>query len=279
MSTSTLTPAGPRTQPPPRNTWVSTLITVSGAIAIVVLVLGAVLTSLRAQGTGESLHTANADGVTTLDLRVSGVQMDVVFGETDEATLDVETTGWFDMNRWRLERQGSDTLRVSNNQGFSFWPRWGSDRVLATLTLPAELEGRLDSRLDLSAGSLEMMGDVQDLDISVAAGSLTFEGASTALSVDVAAGEAFVATADPHSVAIDISAGRSVTTISGQAPSSSTLSVSAGDAILRVPDEEYNVTGSASAGTRTIDVRTNSASPYAMDVDVSAGSAVVRYVD
>ncbi|MDN5545897.1 MAG: DUF4097 domain-containing protein [Rhodococcus sp. (in: high G+C Gram-positive bacteria)] len=279
MSTSTLTPAGIGTQPPPHNRRVSRLFTIAGGIAIVALIFGAVSTGFRAQGAGESRLTANADGITALDLDVSGVEMDVVFAETNEATIDIETTGWFDTNRWSFERRGNDTLRVSISRGFSFWPQWGSDRVLATLTLPAELEGQIDSKLDLSAGSLEMIGDVRDLEISVAAGSVTFDGASTALNVDVAAGEAFVTTSDPQSVAIDISAGRSITTISGRAPSSTSVSVSAGDAILKVPDEEYNVTGSAAAGTRTIDVRTNSASRFAMDVEVSAGSAVVRYVD
>lgn len=270
-------PAGP---PPARSTgWVALLVTLAGTVAILGLVLQSVLVGISGYGkVGHATYMAAVDGVTALDVETSDADMTVRFGDVQEATLEVSSSGWRRNVEWVLENDNG-VLRVTDDRGPWFWPDFGSSRTIAELVLPRELEGVVSADLDLSAGSLNIEGDLDAVGIDISAGSLTFVGASSSLSASVSAGEVDVTTSEVATIDVDVSAGRFIGTFTGAQPTSTTISVSAGDAIVDLPDGEYALAGEVSAGDRTIDVRTNPSSPHTLTVDVSAGDATVRYAD
>lgn len=270
----------PAPTPPSRHrgAWVAVLVTLLGSIVILATVAGAALGGLASGGRQEASYTAAVDGVTTLDIDLSEGSLTTTFGDVDQAVLDVQAQGWRSSTDWVLEVRG-DTLRVSDDDRSWFWPGFGGGRSTAQLVLPAELEGAIDAGVDVSAGALTIDGDLAAASLEVSAGSLTFTGASTALTLDVSAGNANVITSGPDVVDIQVSAGRVTTTITGEPPSSTMVEVSAGAAVLDLPDADYALTGDVSAGDRTIDVRTDPSAASSLHVEVSAGSAMVGYSD
>lgn len=278
MTTDALIEDAPITPPPPRrNGWVMLLVTLTGVVVIGALVLQAVGFGLTSGAdTRHATYSADVDGVADLDVRVSSGDLTVSFAQVEEATLEVTATGWRSDIDWTFEVDG-DRLVVREDGNRWFWPDFGSARSEATLVLPSELEGAVSAALDVSSGQMSVDGDLADVVIDVSAGRLTFVGASTSLEAKVSAGDATVVTSDPDTIAVRVSAGSFEGTVTGAAPRSTTVDVSAGDAVLDLPDAAYAVSGGVSAGDRTIDVRTDPSSEHSLHVQVSAGDATIGY--
>lgn len=273
--------AVPPTDGPRRNAWVAVLVTLVGGLVVLGLIAQAVVTTASASGgSEEASYTAAVDGVTELDLEVAASSLTVSFANVPEATLDVTARGWGARTDWVLEVE-EGVLRVADERDgvLGFWPSFGMREVEATLVLPDRLEGQIDADIDLSAGDIDLTGDVGALDLDVSAGSLTFTGASESLVAEISAGSATVVTDGPATVDVDVSAGRFIGTVTGTAPTSTTIDVSAGGVQLLLPEAEYALAGEVSAGDRTVDVRTDPTSPNLLRVDVSAGDATVGYSD
>lgn len=283
MTTDSYTPTDappPASPPPARSTgWVTLLVTLAGTVAILGLVVQSVLVGISGYGkVGHATYMAAVDGVTALDVETSAADVTVRFGDVEEATLEVSSTGWRRNVEWVLENDNG-VLRVADDRRPWIWPSFGSSRTTADLVLPRELEGVVSADVDLSAGSVRIDGDLDAVSIDISAGSLTFVGASSSLTASVSAGEVDVTTSDAATIDVDVSAGRFVGTFTGAQPTSTTISVSAGDAIVGLPDGTYALGGEVSAGDRTVDVRTDPTSPHTLTVDVSAGDASVSYAD
>ena len=278
MSTDTLTTEdAPTPTDPHRHRWVSVLVTTLGALLVAGLVIQALGFGLSGGGgTRDDSYSAAVDGVTEVDIDVSVGDLTVTFAPVSEATLDVRTTGWRTARGWTFEVDG-DRLVVRDDDRSWFWPSFGRARTVGELVLPSSLEGEVSAHLNVSAGEIRFDGDVTDATIDVSAGSLTFVGASTSLTATVSAGDATVVTSDPSTISVDVSAGRFTGTVTGEAPTSTRVQVSAGDAVLDLPDAAYLLSGTVSAGDRTIDVRTDPASEHTLHVDVSAGDATIGY--
>lgn len=268
----------PQPPAPRRGGGIALIVSVIGAIIILTIVGRGVATAVASGAPDRSSYTSAVDGVTAIDIEVSDSFLTARFADVDEARLDIEATGWGVSTDWTFEVDGG-VLRVAADDWGRWWPTFGMGRTEAELVLPRSLEGRIDADLSVSAGDLHVVGDLTDMHVTVSAGSLMFDGASTGLDVDVSAGDASIDTQGPETVAMHVSAGSITAVIGGQAPASTTVGVSAGDASLWLPDADYAVTGDVSAGDRTIDVRTDPASPHALHVEVSAGSATVVYSD
>lgn len=262
MTDTTIASDAPIDAPPPRHNgaWVAVLVTLVGGIVIVSIVVQAALTGLTSGGGARSAtFTAPVEGVTAIDVEVAASDLVLTFDDVDEATLDVQARGWRADVEWLLEVDNG-VLRVSDDRSSWFWPGFGSSRTSAQLVLPQELEGDLSADIGVSAADVVIEGDFGDAVIRVSAGSLEMTGAVSSLDLEVSAGDA-------------------TATITGTPPSSTTVDVSAGSALLELPDGTYAVTGEASAGSRTIDVRTDPSSSNTLHVDVSAGDATVVYGD
>jgi hypothetical protein len=269
-------PGGPRRS----GSWVAPLLTVIGVVVVLSMLVQGVGNVAWAGGRETSgSWTADVDGVTALDVDLDRGSLTVTFDDVSQARLDVEARGWQADSRWTLEVDDGTLVVEDGDRRWGWGWDLGRGEVVAELVLPLELEGRLDADLDLSAGEMDVRGDLREVDLDVSAGTLRFDGASTSLSADVSAGEAIVTTDGPGELALTVSAGRLTATVTGDQPRETALEVSAGHAVLDLPDGDYDLTGQVSAGDRIIDVRTGSGASATLRVDVSAGSAEVGYSD
>lgn len=259
----------------------------SRAVAVVVTVIGVLLLAgtlgqglvvgLFSSGATSSSRALDVDGVTDLELRTSAADLRVSFDDVDRATLDVDGRG--PDAQWRFERDG-DRLVVAPERRSGWLPGWWRDDVEVTLVLPRALEGRLAADLDVAAGRLIFTGDVDSLDLDVSAGRSVVEGAARTVDIQVSSGGTTVTTSGTETASLDVAAGAASLSVGGdEAPTTTDVAVSAGRALVQLPDADYAVTGDAAAGARTIDVRTDPASPHELDVRVSAGTAEVTYAD
>lgn len=275
-------PLAPR---PPRSRTVATTVTVIGCVTAGAIVIGGIAFALLRGGSASLSEQATTAGVTAVKIDADAAEVDVTFSDSvTRAELTVAARGGQGVGDWTLERDG-DTLRLVDESGWFDGSWFGGDALGITvgdhvsLVLPASLEGAVDMDADLGSGSLAITGDVREADLDVAAGALHFTGAATRLDVDVSAGSATVRTTDARSIDVEVSAGRAVLEATGTAPESTAIDVSAGSATVTLPDVPYAVSGHASAGSRTIDVRQDSAARHTLDVSVSAGSATVSPED
>lgn len=264
---------------------ISIVLVVLGAIAAVFSIGGGVANGVAAHRATDGTWSAGADGVRELRLSTAAADFDVVFGDVGEATLDASSTGG-PVQQWRLERQG-DALVVGTGWQWGPWGGgWGfglgfGDRGFGeeqvTLTLPTELEDAgLHIVADVSAGSFAAAADWGRAELDLSAGSAQLGGTAEALDVQVSAGEARLAIDSPGTVQLDVSAGRVVGAITGEQPAAITASVSAGAIELAIPDGEYAVTQDIAAGSAAIDVDADRRAAATIDVDVSAGSVTLR---
>lgn len=260
--------------------WISILLVVLGAFALVFAVGGGIVRGVAAHSATSQSWSASADGVEALRIDTAAAGFEVRFDDVEEARLDASTDGG-PVQQWRLERDGA-TLRVDADRRWGWWGfggwfggRNGEEHVV--LTLPADLErADLDLDVDVSAGSFD--GDAQwgTAIVQLSAGSIDLAGDAGSLDVDVSAGEARLDVATPGDVSLQVSAGRVIGALTGEQPASITADVSAGSIELAIPDGAYAVTQDVSAGDATIDVDDDRDASSTIDVHVSAGSISLR---
>ena len=251
-----------------------------------VLVLGAIggatiagIYALNSDSPSAQRLTADATDITALDIHVSAANFEVRFDSlaSPDADATLETTEG--RQNWTLERRG-DSLIVDTERSFFDWG-WnffggGADQHVV-LTLPDSLRASLiDADLTLSAGSLRADGDFGELDLEVSAGSMRIDGSARDVQASVSAGEAHVKLADVSEFAFEVSAGDLTVDLSGTAPRLVHGSVSAGEAIIALPDEVYQVSTEASAGEIRNGLQTASNSPRVVKVEVSAGKITLQ---
>ncbi len=231
------------------------------------------LVSSSTQG-GDSRQTAEADGVQRIDLDVDAGNMRIEFGDVDEAELAVTNGG----SGWTLRRDGDELVVRSPDLRWGWWfGGWFGDEQSAVLTLPEELRGDgLDADLTLDAGSLDVDGDFGALDITVNAGALDVDGSASALDIAMSAGRADIVADGVDQAGLNVSAGDLKVELTGSAPSSTTIEVSAGSVDLTLPDESYAITQDVSAGSLDATVEQSSSARHTIDVSLSAGSVDIR---
>lgn len=256
--------------------WISIVVIVLGAIGIVFALGGGVVRGLAAHSATSGTYTAAADGIEQLQIDSSAAAFEIRFDDVEEATLRVMTNGG-PVQQWSLQRSG-DVLIVDADRrwgwfglGDALGERGGEE--VAVLTLPAALErAELDLETEVSAGSFTAAGDWGSASVDLSAGSADLSGTAASLAVQVSAGEARIDVATGGTVQLDVSAGRIVGSLTGEQPSSIDATVSAGAIELTIPDGEYAVSQSVSAGDADVRVIDDPTAASTIDVEVSAGS-------
>ncbi|MDR7183686.1 MULTISPECIES: hypothetical protein [Microbacterium] len=256
----------------------------SRAVAIVVIVLGGIVLlgagisaavgTIASAAVHTSTRTADAAGVEELDVDAAAGTLRVEFSDVQEAELEV-TSSW-GAGDWRLERDG-DTLQVSSpDRDWFGWRGWfGDGGADAVLRLPASLEG-LDADISLAAGEFVTDGEFGELDLSLAAGSFDVTGSADSLSADVSAGRGTLELDGVREADLTVSAGSLDATLTGTAPDAIELDVSAGSLRLTVPEGEYDVRSEVSAGQFDNSIGSTPGASRTIDVQVSAGQAVLK---
>ncbi|HWI31038.1 MAG TPA: DUF4097 family beta strand repeat-containing protein [Microbacterium sp.] len=269
--------AVPPASGPPAGRVIAILAAVLGGLVAVVTVGGAAVATVGSASTETITRTLAVDDIAELDVEASAGTLDVAFGDVEEAVLDI--TSGPGRGDWTFEREG-DTLTVASpHRGWldGWWfGGWMSGPTRATLTLPRALDGDLDAHLELAAGKLTTTGGFGELELDVSAGDLQVDGAAETLSAEVAAGRAELDIADVRTADLTVSAGAMVADFTGDAPTDTTIDVSAGSLELTLPDDAYAVTVSESAGNVRNDLETSSSAQNAIDVSISAGSVRLR---
>lgn len=278
---TTTTPAPPASAPtptPPRRTSATVVAVIAialGAVLVVGAVTTALFAALRSGAVRTETFSADAAGLTGFDVDVSGADLEIVYGDTDEVQLTVEGTP----ADWRLDRDG-DELSIRTDRGW--FGRWGfgsEDGDQAILTLPVSLERRgLDAALSLAAGSISAEGSFGELELDLSAGAIDVAGTARDLDVDVSAGRATLDLTDVDSADLRVSAGALEGRLTGSAPTETTVDVAAGRVDLGLPDAPYRVTTDVSAGEFDNRLDTSPTARSHVAVSVSAGGVVLRPV-
>lgn len=270
----------PTPGPEPRRTSSRVVATVAiclGGVLLLGTVFTGVVSVIRSATTHTSTYTASADGLSDIDLDVSGADVTIAYGGVTEPTLRV-TSGDGD---WRFERDG-DTLVVSSDR--QWWGRWGwfRDGDSATLTLPLSSEG-LDADFEVNGGSLTAQGGYGELALTLDAGSLRVTGRADTVTTDVNAGSARLELGDVTSATLSVNAGslegRLGDTFGDEnpvVPGFVSIDVNAGRVDLTLPDSVYAITSDVSAGSFTHDLDEASTSANRIGVTVSAGAVILR---
>lgn len=251
------------------------LIAVIGGIALLVVVATTVFSSALGLNRGSATTTADTNGVSTIDIDATATKFDLEFADVSEATL--ETSG-LNADGWHLGREGNELVVHAPDR----WMDWcffncGVEDNQVTLTLPQELnDGHLSAELELSGGQLVTDGDFDRLGVELNAGEVNINGSARALDTQVNAGSGNLNLADVQTAELEVSAGRLITELTGDAPEQVSAEVSAGRLDLAVPDTAYAVNSQVSAGNLDNQLQTTSAADHRIDVDVSAGNAVLR---
>lgn len=272
MSTNTVphTPRGPGT----RNKSLTIILSVLGGLVLLGLVLGTSWSSITSLNRTDSVQTADATGIDTLEVEANAGEFTLQFADITEARLEVRSS----RGAWDLERQGN-TLVVDSPGGWGNWCFFGCDSrpSVVVLSLPEFLnDGQLDVQLSLAAGEFITEGDFKTLDMDMSAGRLVALGAADSVDLRLGAGQATVELADVHTARFDISAGRLDGVFSGSAPASVQGEVSAGMLDLTLPEAGYDVRSTVSAGNLDNRLATASDSAHQVTMDVSAGNVVLR---
>lgn len=279
MSTLTPPPATPdeaapsSTATPPRHP-------AGKAVAITAIVIGAVIlggtvVSGAANAVTSSLPTsshtltASTAGVTEVDVDANAALFELRFDDVDEATLQV-TSG---RSAWRMERDG-DELKISAPDGF-FGIGWIGQQPRVLLTLPQSLEG-VDASLTLSAGELRATGTFGDLDTHLSAGSLIVSGEARTIDSSMSAGSSDIRLSGVTEAEFELSAGDLTAELTGSAPRSIDIGVSAGSADITVPRGNYDVRSNVEAGGVDNRLSAGSGPRIPVEVRVSAGDVTLR---
>lgn len=282
MSNENLTPpAAPfETVVPPRQRrgrGVATTFLVCGLVVAGAGTASAAVSASRISGDTKFGASADVSGVTNIDIDTSASDLRLEFGDVSEATLTVNSDRQDGVSRWELERDG-DELSVSQNGGWFGWGfQFGPDGdELAVLTLPQELEGKVNLSIDVSAGNATVDGDFMTTVLDVGAGFIEFSGSASDLSTNVSAGHVLLDANDVETLAVEVSAGEVEGAVTGTAPLSSEFVVSAGSITLTMPDEAYRVDTQNDWGDANVDVETSSRATNTISIELNAGDITLR---
>lgn len=288
MSTITPPPPGapapqaaPVPQPPSGSASrvVAILAIVLGAVVVLGALTSAVVGTIAAASVHSSTRTVAVDGVEDLTVDAAAGSIRVEFADVDEAELEV--TGVFGADRWRLD-ESDGSLVVASPDRFGPWffrdwffGDWFGRPGDAVLRLPTALQG-LDADVTLSAGEFTLEGDLGELDLELNAGRATVTGSAEEASVDVQAGRGSLELSDVSTVALSVSAGSLDAEFSGNRPDDVQVDVSAGSVNVTVPDGDYDVTSSVSAGGLDNRIGSSPGAASTIRVDVAAGQVTLR---
>lgn len=271
-------PAPDGSQPVGRTSGAKTIIVVTAVVGGVALLGSGGTAAVAAAGDlsrSDSVQTVDVAGIEAIDVDVDGSDMRVEFGDVDEAQLAI-THGRG--TAWTLERDGDELIVRSPDSPFDWWfGNWFYEEGDVVLTLPEDLRGEtLDADLTLDAGSLDVDGDFGRLAIDVSAGALDVEGSATLLDAGMSAGRADIVLDEVTEADFGVSAGNLTVELTGSAPDTTTVDVSAGSVDLTLPDAEYSITQDVSAGSLDARVDQSSSARRVIDVTLSAGSVTIR---
>lgn len=272
LTAPTQPPSAPTPPPaPPRRTSarvVAILAIVLGSVLILGTVVSGVFSIVRDGSRRTETFTADAADIAQLDVDVAGADLTLRYGDT--ATLEVNGAA----ADWRFERDG-DTLRVTNTQPWWQGWHWG-DIDQAVLTLPRALERTaVSADFSVSGGRLTSDATFDELDLELAAGAIDVSGSARTIDVEGSAGRITLDLADVGSAELTLSAGELTGALTGSAPDTVSIDVSAGRLDLTLPDESYAITSDVSAGEFRHTLTVDPASRHTIDVSVSAGAAVL----
>lgn len=276
--TLTPPPAAAPAAPPPRpapsgggaGRTVAIIAIVLGALVLLGTIGNAVVATARDAMRVSGTWTASARDVASLDVDADDASFSVEFGDVDEAELRVENA----RADWRIERDGDRLVVRSPFRVFGGWGGWnrGREGDVVVLTLPESLRGAgLDADLSLSAGELRADADFGDLALDLSGGAMTVTGSAETLVTDVSAGQVEVDLEDVSEATVSVSAGRVVGDLTGTAPDTVGIDVSAGSVELGLPAGPYDVTSDVSAGDFANRLDVSPSSPRTVWVEIAAG--------
>lgn len=251
------------------------LIAVIGGIVLLAVIATTVFSSAVGLNRGSATTTADTTGISTVNIDANATTFNLEFADVSEATL--ETYG-LNADGWHLGREGNELLVHAPDR----WLNWcffncGLEDNQVTLTLPQELnDGSLNAQLELSGGQLVADGDFDRLEVELNAGEVNVNGSARELDTQVNAGSGNLNLADVEAAELEVSAGRLITDLTGEAPDQVNAEVSAGRLDLTVPDTEYAVNSEVSAGDLDNQLQTASSATHRIDIEVSAGNATLR---
>lgn len=268
----------PAPQPTAQSAKVVAILTASlGGVIALGLVGSTVISTVASVAVSTERQAVGASGVDALDVDVSAGSLRIDFADVDEASLDV-TSGW-GSGDWTLERDGDELVVSSPDWAFGGAWLFGGD-VRATLTLPRELEDTvLDAQFTVSAGDLDASGRYGELDVELGAGAVNVSGAAREVSADISAGRADLDLTDVQTADLTLSAGQLDGRFDGSRPRLVEVNVSAGSLDLALPDGDYDVTSSVSAGQLDNRLDTSASASSRIAVELSAGQVILRSAD
>ncbi|KQM38350.1 hypothetical protein [Microbacterium sp. Leaf203] len=269
------TPLTPPTAPSRHGVpfFVSLATIVVGACVLAGTVIGTGVTAaatLRDSGSGYAMSETSTDGLTDLDVDVAGGSLTIAYGDVSEAQLDVGSGA----DGWTFERKGS-TLRVSSPQ--TNFVGWSNGAGSATLVLPrASATTNLDARIQVAGGALSVDADFGSLNVQLAGGDVDLAGDVRTLDVSVSGGSASGTLTGVGDATFEVAGGSLASTLAGDAPARTRITVTAGSADITLPDEEYNVTTDSGLGRIDNRLRTSSSATAVVDVEASLGQVSLR---
>lgn len=264
---TTENPSGPNGAQPRASSRVIAILTAAAGVAVLTFGLGTTaIPAIASTISYSEQRSASAAGVTSLYVDLTANTVDVVYGDVEEARLDVDDSV---ASGWTLERDGG-TLRVltPNSGGFLSW--FGDRLGRATLTLPDDLAA-IDLKGSVGGGGLNAHGEFGDVDLRVDAGAVSIGGSARSLGIAIGGGRGQFDLADLDAADIRVDAGDVEGRITGAAPTSVRTTVNGGSIALTLPDETYRVASEVSLGSFDNRLRSAQDSPRTVTVGVTVG--------
>ncbi len=275
--TNNETPVANPTAAPKRGRGIAVAFTVVGLVIAGSGTAVAAASAARFSDKQSDTFSVNADDIRNVEIDGATAKLSVVFADTDEATLEVQTNRASGVSAWQLTTK-DDTLVVKHDGGWfgGGWFFGASGEETVVLTLPEELNGVLDLDLDNDAGTAIVDGDFVNVDVNIGAGDVEINGAMEELELSVSAGSARLAVRDLSVIDVEVSAGSVRGSVSGTAPNESTFQVSAGEIDLTLPDVPYRVNSDVDFGDANVDLDSDSTAKRTINIEVSAGDITLR---
>jgi len=259
------------TRPRTSSRVVSIVVAAVGGAIVLGTFVGVALSTVAVAGSRQDAATVAVTGVDALDIDVSGGSLTVAYANVPDARLTVDRG--MGSQAWTFENRDGTLTVASPDHLSAFGLPFGGNGT-ARLTLPASLRDfAVDARVQVDGGSVRLTGGrFDDLDATTNAGSLRISGVARTVTGQSSAGAAQLVLRDVESARLDVSAGRTIATLKGTAPSSIDATVSAGLLQLEVPAGAYDVTSDVSAGAFHNALGSTPGAANTVHAEVSAGA-------